>query len=76
MLLDREGKAVEGVKWGRTALQSMFSQPEEDEFKERFDVLEELGRGDGGVVWKVVEKSSGAVGAVKVVRPYSGEKDR
>ncbi|KAL7410062.1 kinase-like domain-containing protein [Mrakia frigida] len=60
----------------------MFEQPERekeretDVLKERFEMLEELGRGDGGVVWMVKERKSGLVGAVKVGKVYGGEKDR
>lgn len=57
---------------------SMFEvlDKETDVLKERFEMLEELGRGDGGVVWMVKERKSGEVGAVKVGKVYSGEKDR
>lgn len=49
---------------------------DEDKLASQFDVVEVLGRGIGGVVWKVVERASGTVGAVKVSTVYAGARDR
>lgn len=49
---------------------------EEDVLSARFELVEKLGSGDGGVVWKVEERSTGLVGAVKVGRKWGGERER
>lgn len=38
------------------------------DFRARFDILEELGKGRFGVVHKVIEKESGAVLAAKIIK--------
>src|SRR5690349_23027094 len=56
------------------AIESFAARPEVPQirsggdFRVRFDILEELGKGRFGIVHKVIEKESGAVLAAKIIK--------
>lgn len=64
----------------RIAPQSYFEIQEDssngDSLADRYQVLEELGSGSFGVVYKAIEKATGEIVAVKHVRPQLGLRER
>ncbi|CED85025.1 Uncharacterized conserved protein [Phaffia rhodozyma] len=45
-------------------------------FEKRFECVDKLGQGNGGVVWSVRERETGTEGAVKISTIFSGLRDR